>query len=82
MRARIITCGATVTELWVPDRAGRLADVVLGFDRLSQYETQSTYLGCMIGRERPIGMSACIGLASCRPGETYRHVCAHRFGRV
>jgi len=47
---RIITYGATVTELWTPDRQGRTADVVLGFDRLSQYETESPYFGCMVGR--------------------------------
>ena len=50
MTVRIITYGATVTELWVPDRQGAAADVVLGFDRLSQYETQSPYFGCTVGR--------------------------------
>lgn len=48
--ARIITYGATVTELWVPDRTGRLADVVLGFDDLASYETRSPYFGCIVGR--------------------------------
>ena len=48
--ARLINYGASVTELWTPDRQGRLADVVLGFDRLSEYESQNAYLGCMIGR--------------------------------
>jgi aldose 1-epimerase len=47
---RLITYGATVTELWTPDQQGRLADVVLGFDNLAQYETQSPYFGCMAGR--------------------------------
>lgn len=47
---RIITYGATVTELWVPDREGNLADVVLGFDNVSQYETQDAYFGCTVGR--------------------------------
>jgi aldose 1-epimerase len=50
MKVRIITFGATVTELWTPDRQGKLADVVLGFDDLESYETQSPYFGCMIGR--------------------------------
>ncbi len=50
MTARIITFGATVTELWVADRRGRLADVVLGFDHLRQYETESPYFGCTVGR--------------------------------
>ena len=47
---RLITFGATVTELWTPDRYGKSADVVLGFDRLSQYETERRYFGCMVGR--------------------------------
>lgn len=47
---KLITFGATVTELHVPDREGRLDDVVLGFDRLDAYETQSPYFGCIVGR--------------------------------
>src|SRR4051812_25377768 len=35
--AKIMTYGATLTELHVPDRAGKLADVVLGFDKLDGY---------------------------------------------
>lgn len=51
MTARLITYGATVTELLVPDRHGQLADVVLGFDALQQYETENPYyFGCTVGR--------------------------------
>lgn len=50
MTLRVITYGATVTELWAPDRQGRLDDLVLGFDQLSTYETQSPYFGCVVGR--------------------------------
>src|SRR3984885_13237042 len=39
--ARMITYGATVTQLLVPDKNGELGDVVLGFDNLKQYEDQS-----------------------------------------
>src|SRR5262245_21012877 len=35
--AKVITYGATLTELWVPDKAGKNADVVLGFDNLAAY---------------------------------------------
>ena len=35
--AKITNYGATVTELHVPDRAGTIADVVLGFDSLDGY---------------------------------------------
>jgi aldose 1-epimerase len=48
--ARVIDYGTTITELHVPDRAGRLADVVLGFDNLAQYLAGPHYLGCTIGR--------------------------------
>ena len=50
MTAKFITYGATLTELWVPDRHGKADDVVLGCDRLGQYETESPYFGCVVGR--------------------------------
>lgn len=50
MVIRLINFGATVTELYVPDRNGRLADVVLGFDDLASYETKSPYFGATVGR--------------------------------
>jgi len=50
LKLRLITYGATVTELDVPDRQGRFDDVVLGFDNLRQYETESPYFGCVVGR--------------------------------
>ncbi|HEV3470812.1 MAG TPA: aldose epimerase family protein [Pyrinomonadaceae bacterium] len=48
--ARVITYGATVVSLKVPDRRGRLADVVLGFDDLQGYLAQDFYIGAVIGR--------------------------------
>ncbi len=48
--AKITNYGGTVTELWVPDRNGRLGDIVLGFDNVSDYEALSPYFGCLIGR--------------------------------
>ena len=50
MTVRLIAYGATVTELCVPDREGKFDDVVLGFDNLRQYETESPYFGCIVGR--------------------------------
>ena len=47
---RVISYGATLTELRLPDRAGQLADVVLGFDRLEEYVEHSPYFGATIGR--------------------------------
>lgn len=48
--AKITNYGGTVTELWVPDRTGKLDDVVLGFDNLNDYEEKSPYFGSLIGR--------------------------------
>ncbi len=49
--ARVINYGGIVVSLKVPDREGRLADVVLGFDDVAGYEgAPSTYLGALIGR--------------------------------
>ncbi len=47
---RVMTYGATVMSLHVPDREGRLADVVLGFDRLEDYLAPHPYLGAIAGR--------------------------------
>ena len=47
---KVITYGGIVTQLWVPDREGRLADVVLGFGNLDQYLNGHPYFGCITGR--------------------------------
>lgn len=48
--ARLMAYGATLTELWIADRDGCRADVVLGFDRFPQYEKESPFFGCTTGR--------------------------------
>jgi aldose 1-epimerase len=50
MRAKIITYGATLTELDVPDRNGKLGDVVLGFDNLKGYLAGHPFFGSTVGR--------------------------------
>jgi aldose 1-epimerase len=47
---KIMSYGATVTSLQVPDRTGRLGDVVLGFDSLSGYLAKEPYFGAIVGR--------------------------------
>jgi len=47
---KIMTYGAVVTELHVPDKAGKMADVVLGFDNLHQYIKESPCFGAIVGR--------------------------------
>src|SRR5215467_7676996 len=48
--AKIITYGATLTELCLPDKSGKNADVVLGFDNLQQYLGDHPFFGATIGR--------------------------------
>ncbi len=50
MVAKIATYGATLTELDVPDRDGKLDDVVLGFDTLDGYLGKEPYFGAVVGR--------------------------------
>lgn len=47
---QIITLGGIITTLTLPDRNGQLADIVLGFDTLTSYETNTAYLGTLVGR--------------------------------
>lgn len=50
LRVVLMTYGARLAELWVPDRNGTLADIVLGHDSLADWETQRGYLGATCGR--------------------------------
>ena len=54
---RVMTYGATITELLAPDRSGRSANVVLGFPTLADYVAKNSpspaggpYFGSIIGR--------------------------------
>ena len=48
--ARICNYGGLVISLKVPDRNGKLGDVVLGYDNLADYIKDSPYFGALIGR--------------------------------
>ena len=50
MRATITNYGGIVMSLHVPDREGRLEDVVLGFDALEGYFAPHPFFGALIGR--------------------------------
>lgn len=51
MSVTISNYGAAVIALNVPDRNGRIDDIVLGFDDLEQYRRHSaTYFGAIVGR--------------------------------
>ena len=48
--ASVITYGATLQALMVPDAAGRLDDVVLGHDDLAGYLAKQRFFGVTVGR--------------------------------
>jgi aldose 1-epimerase len=52
MEVKAISYGAIITSMKVPDRAGTLADVVLGFDQPNQYwaDPPPPYFGAIVGR--------------------------------
>jgi aldose 1-epimerase len=51
MTVTIITYGAAISELWVPDKDGKLADVNLGFDDMKGWQGKGNpFFGCIVGR--------------------------------
>ena len=50
LRARIMTYGAIVVSLEVPDRDGNIADITLGYDSLAGYLETTPYFGAVVGR--------------------------------
>ena len=51
MLAEITNYGGRVVSLWVPDKAGKYADIVLGYESLDGYlNSNEIYFGALIGR--------------------------------
>jgi aldose 1-epimerase len=50
IRTEITNYGGAVVSLFTPDRNGNLDDIVLGFDSLASYVSDSPYFGCIVGR--------------------------------
>lgn len=50
VRADITDYGAIVVRLFVPDRTGRMDDVVLGYNSVTDYARTSPYFGAIVGR--------------------------------
>ncbi len=48
--ATVLTLGATLQSLWLPDSRGERADVVLGHDEPAAYLSHPHYFGCSVGR--------------------------------
>ncbi len=51
LTVRITTFGARIVSIETPDRKGKMADVVLGYDNFEQYEKSTkSYFGAIVGR--------------------------------
>ncbi len=50
VRVRILDYGGIIQSIRTPDRNGKFADVVLGFDTLAKYVQESPYFGAIVGR--------------------------------
>jgi aldose 1-epimerase len=50
VRMRVLTLGATIISLELPDRDGRFGDVVLGYRDLEEYRRNTRYFGALVGR--------------------------------
>ena len=49
MKAVIMDFGATVVDLYVPDKTGTLRDICLGYEDVASYEEETTYFGAIVG---------------------------------
>jgi aldose 1-epimerase len=50
LEAKVTEYGAILVSLKVPDKAGKLADVTLGYDTLEGWLSNTSYLGATVGR--------------------------------
>ncbi len=50
LEVKAITYGGIITSILVPDRQGKLGDIVLGYDSLAGYLRASPYFGAIVGR--------------------------------
>jgi aldose 1-epimerase len=50
MTVKITNYGGIITSIVTPDKSGKLADVVLGFNTLKEYEAEHPFFGALVGR--------------------------------
>ena len=50
MTVHVTNLGGTITSILTPDRHGVMKNVVAGFTDLQQYEENTAYFGCVVGR--------------------------------
>lgn len=59
LKATVTDLGANLVSLWVPDKNGVPADVVLGYDSPADYAVDDVFLGAPIGRSANRIAGAC-----------------------
>lgn len=62
MKAVVMNYGANLVQLWVPDKTGKMADVVLGYDQAEQYFENGCCFGATIGPNANRIANACFTL--------------------
>ncbi|KAG4930009.1 hypothetical protein JHK82_047079 [Glycine max] len=50
LRLNLTNYGATIISVITPDKHGKLADIVLGYDSIDSYKNDTVYFGALIGR--------------------------------
>src|SRR3954469_12867383 len=50
LQMKVSNYGTIVTEMHVPDKAGKMADIVLGYDTVGEYVAKTPYFGATVGR--------------------------------
>jgi len=50
IEVRVMTYGGIILSVQTPDKKGRLADITLGFDSLSDYVAHNPFFGALVGR--------------------------------
>ena len=81
MRVRFLSYGGVITAIEVPDRAGRLDDIVLGLKTLREYETISAHYGAITGAS-PIVLAARNSRWTARPTISSQTTAPTRFMAV
>ncbi|MRG87508.1 aldose epimerase family protein [Salinibacillus xinjiangensis] len=50
MEVHVLNYGGIITRIYVPDREGKLENIVLGYENIEDYETDPNFFGALIGR--------------------------------
>jgi len=50
IKIKISNYGGIIQSIYVPERNGKIDDIVLGYDKLEDYQKHTPYFGCICGR--------------------------------